>query len=304
MKRTVVLAATFLLVLMVNSAFGQNAKDHSAKEGDLKYKEMTNSEKRQFIEEKSNELLGLFRRVAGDELSSKSVDQILLFVDHYVKRIDKEKNASKSCNLGDNLTDVLKRGSSVAPTINKEFTNKELPSQIGLYTAMIESEFCPCIQSPTGSLGMFQFTSAVAKLYGIKTITGATSENPDERCVPEKASLAASNFYGDLLNKEFGKNSIGFTLSLAAYNAGTGATKKNVKYVQSETKKEDVSFWLMSDVILEKYKDKSDSEEESPVTKQFLYENYRYVPKFFAAAIIGENPEVFGIEMKPLSQYK
>jgi len=39
------------------------------------------------------------------------------------------------------------------------------------------------------------------------------------------------------------------------------------------------------------------------IGKQFRNENIKYVPKFFAAAIIGENPQDFGINMQPLSTY-
>ena len=35
----------------------------------------------------------------------------------------------------------------------------------------------------------------------------------------------------------------------------------------------------------------------------FQNENKNYVPRFFAAAILGENPLAFGIEMRPLSTY-
>jgi hypothetical protein len=36
----------------------------------------------------------------------------------------------------------------------------------------------------------------------------------------------------------------------------------------------------------------------------FRDENVYYVPRFFAAAIIGENPTVFGVQMEPLSSYR
>ena len=37
--------------------------------------------------------------------------------------------------------------------------------------------------------------------------------------------------------------------------------------------------------------------------KQFNAENIKYVPKFFAAAIVGENPQDFGVTLQPLSSY-
>ncbi|MDQ3820511.1 MAG: hypothetical protein M3362_22905, partial [Acidobacteriota bacterium] len=38
--------------------------------------------------------------------------------------------------------------------------------------------------------------------------------------------------------------------------------------------------------------------------KDFQRENVHYVPLFFAAAIIGENPQAFGLNLRPLSSYE
>ena len=35
----------------------------------------------------------------------------------------------------------------------------------------------------------------------------------------------------------------------------------------------------------------------------FRLEGLHYLPRFFAAAIIGENPDAFGLVIKPLSSY-
>lgn len=37
--------------------------------------------------------------------------------------------------------------------------------------------------------------------------------------------------------------------------------------------------------------------------QQFQTESVKYVPKFLAAAIVGENPQFFGLTIKPLSSY-
>ena len=42
---------------------------------------------------------------------------------------------------------------------------------------------------------------------------------------------------------------------------------------------------------------------EGNAAKQFSNENIKYVPKFFAAAIVGENPQDFGVNLQPLSTY-
>jgi hypothetical protein len=43
--------------------------------------------------------------------------------------------------------------------------------------------------------------------------------------------------------------------------------------------------------------------DRSKLDETFRYENVFYVPRFFAAAIMGENPQAFGLQMQPLSSY-
>jgi hypothetical protein len=38
--------------------------------------------------------------------------------------------------------------------------------------------------------------------------------------------------------------------------------------------------------------------------KAFQHESVHYVPRFFAVAIIGENPQVFDLQMQPLSSFE
>jgi hypothetical protein len=40
------------------------------------------------------------------------------------------------------------------------------------------------------------------------------------------------------------------------------------------------------------------------LSKQIKIENFKFIPKFFAAAVIGENPKDFGLELNPLSTYQ
>ena len=57
-----------------------------------------------------------------------------------------------------------------------------------------------------------------------------------------------------------------------------------------DSQNKDRDFW-----ILVKNKSKLDA--------WFQKENINYVPRFFAAAIIGENPWAFGLKMRQLSTY-
>ncbi|MCV4933215.1 hypothetical protein OFC23_32600, partial [Escherichia coli] len=76
------------------------------------------------------------------------------FTDAYAKRIFVKPLSG--CRFGDNLQATYERASKNAPFIIKAFNEKGTDPRIGIYLAMIESEHCVCLQSPTGPLGMFQ----------------------------------------------------------------------------------------------------------------------------------------------------
>ena len=46
------------------------------------------------------------------------------------------------------------------------------------------------------------------------------------------------------------------------------------------------------------------TEQSDKLDKTFRSENVYYVPRFFAAAIIGENPQAFGLQTRPLSSFE
>ncbi len=45
------------------------------------------------------------------------------------------------------------------------------------------------------------------------------------------------------------------------------------------------------------------TEQRAKLDQDFQNENVYYVPRFFEAAIIGENPQAFGLTTKPLSSF-
>jgi len=45
------------------------------------------------------------------------------------------------------------------------------------------------------------------------------------------------------------------------------------------------------------------TEQSYQLDKNFQQENVYYVPSFFAVAIIGENPQAFGLQTQPLSSF-
>lgn len=272
------------------------------------YSQMDDAEKLRFITAKSDEILALFGRTKGDEINAEGLKLIKGFLDGYVMRISQPKlDSCDSKNwLKSDLTSIIMRGSKNAAAINEEFSAQKLPPQIGLYTAMIESEFCPCLPSPTGALGMFQFSNVVGKELGLNTKKNASPTNPDERCQPKPAARAAAKYYRMMIDKFFESDAIGFPLAISSYNRGEGNTKKHISDVAAISKAPRISFWVLietTDELRQTFKKEKSSKTPDYFT-QFEQENIKYVPKFFAAAIMGENPKAFGIDMLPLSQTK
>ena len=81
--------------------------------------------------------------------------------------------------------------------------------------------------------------------------------------------------------------------AIASYNEGEGGLNENLKKALEAAKTSndpERSFWTLV-------------EHAEILSVQFKNENIKYVPKFFAAAIVGENPRVFGVDMGPISSY-
>ncbi|MGC2236693.1 MAG: FHA domain-containing protein [Pyrinomonadaceae bacterium] len=256
-----------------------------------KYTEMSDEEKRQYIEVKAEKVARMIGNRSSETIPPAAVGKIKSFADAYATRIN-AKSQSGSCRFGDNLQSTYERASRNAPFIIKAFYEQGIDPQIGLYLAMIESEHCVCLQSPTGPLGMFQFTFATAKLHfqppdGV--IKGASISNPDDRCKPEPAAFAASR-YMKALTARYGTGPLSVPLAIGSYNSGEGGLSKNLKTALEASGSQERSFWTLI----------ANSEK---LSKQFQMENIKYVPKFFAAAIIGENPQDFGMNLQPLSLY-
>jgi hypothetical protein len=159
---------------------------------------------------------------ASDKIPSAAIDKIKGFADGYARRINVK--AGGGCGFGDNLQTTFERASKNAPFIVRAFNEKGIDPRIGLYLAMIESEHCVCLQSPTGPLGMFQFTFSTAKLHfdpseGVRK--GASPANPDDRCLPEPAARAAAS-YMKALTGRYGTGPASVPLAIGSYNSGEG----------------------------------------------------------------------------------
>jgi pSer/pThr/pTyr-binding forkhead associated (FHA) protein len=255
-----------------------------------KYGEMSEPEKRGYIESRAKKVAQMIGNRSSGEIPPLAIDRIKGFLDAYAKRVNVARMSG--CRFGDNLSATLERASKNAPFIIHAFNSQGIDPQIGLYLAMIESEHCVCLQSPTGPLGMFQFTYATGYAYfepkdGIRK--GSTINNPDDRCKPEPAAHAAAK-YMKFLQGRYGTDPSSVPLAIGSYNSGEGGLSKNLKTALESNEGLPRDFWALI-------------ANGDKLSKQFQAENFKYVPKFFAAAIIGENPQDFGVNLQPLSTY-
>jgi hypothetical protein len=263
------------------------------------YQEMSDAEKREFIRVQAEDIAVRISNVQGESITPVAIDKIKGFLDGYVRKIRSTRTNDCSAKgwLSSDMTSIFERATVNAKFINPAFNAQGVPRSIGLYLAMIESEHCQCLQSYTGPLGMFQFTKDTANRFGLKAVPGANPSNAlslgDERCKPDLSAAAAARYFKYLLGR-YGTDSSSVPLAIASYNSGEGAGEKNLEAALKAAREKSRSFWTL---VVEVEKIASDSK----YGKQFKSENIKYVPKFFAAAIIGENPKVFGINGTPLS---
>jgi hypothetical protein len=86
---------------------------------------------------------------------------------------------------------------------------------------------------------------------------------------------------------ELGEDSQSVTLVLLSYNRGPEWVRNTLRELRG-TPNYQRNFWTL---FAHRHK----------MDETFQNENAGYVPRFFAAAIIGENPQRFGLQMPPLS---
>lgn len=135
-----------------------------------------------------------------------------------------------------------------------------------ILVAAIESGLDPRAQSSVGAGGMWQFMEPTARVYGLRGDYWR-----DERFDFERSAYAAGAYLADL-RARFGT----WELALAAYNAGYGLVVQTIRQNNSN------NFWALAEI-----------ENALPLQTK------NYVPKIIAAAIVAENPEVFGYVAKP-----
>jgi membrane-bound lytic murein transglycosylase D len=183
----------------------------------------------------------------------------------------------KSPRLREAVGRALSRGYHTM--IGEEMLKHNLPPQF-FYLALQESNFVPEVVGPKTNVGyakgMWQFIPSTAMQYGLKT--GPLQEyqkyDPlDERHDPEKSTRAAAKYLKYIYSTDAQASGL---LVMASYNWGEGSVIKNIRKMDENPR--DRNFWKL--------------------IKQYRIpdETYNYVYMIFSAAVIGENPRLFGFD--------
>ncbi len=256
-----------------------------------RYLAMSPDEQRQFVQNESQHVARMIGNREGYAFTPEVVSKIKIWVDAYAHRLNSPK-PSGGCNMHHDLRTLLDRAHGYAPLVVKAFNTKGLSPQVGLYLAMIEAEYCSCLSSGTGPKGFFQFASSTAKRYGVQDVSSPHDTRPDDRCKIDIMAPIAAQYMKDLIAM-FGTGPLSVPLAVASYNEGEGGLNGNLIKALNAARTSDNperSFWTLV------------AHSES-MSEQFQRENIKYVPHFFGAAIVGENPRVFGVDLAPISSY-
>ncbi|PYS47028.1 MAG: hypothetical protein DMF68_17160 [Acidobacteria bacterium] len=241
------------------------------------YQAMSKDEQSAFIAEKARDIA---RRMSQTEYQFTPAfeSEIQKSVDYYVGRIG--NNLGDQPGKGD-ARFIFERGQVHAPTLIRIFKARNISPLIGLYIPLIESEYLN-LEKPNsmGALGMFQFLPQTGERYGL------TKQDLTD---VEKSADAAARYIADSLGL-FHSDHMKEALALLSYNRGRGKVTDDLRLVTDDENKR------CSICALTAARDRLD--------KDFQSENVHYVPLFFAAAIIGENPQAFGLNLQPLSSYE
>ena len=257
-----------------------------------RYLAMSSTEEAQFVANESQHVARMIGNREGYAFTPEVVAKIKIWVDAYARRLNSPKPSGSGCNMHHDLTTLLNRARTYAPVVVRSFNEKGLSPQVGLYLAMIEAEYCPCLSSGTGPKGYFQFASSTAKRYGVQDVSSPKDTRPDDRCKIDIMAPIAAQYMKDLIAM-FGTGPLSVPLAVASYNSGEGGLNENLMKALNAARTSDNperSFWTMV-------------AHEEMLSDQFQRENIKYVPHFFGAAIVGENPRVFGVDLLPISSY-
>jgi membrane-bound lytic murein transglycosylase D len=239
------------------------------------YKEMSRAERIDFVREQARRIA---REISGNEYEFTAAFELDIqkHVSWYAERIGPsgENSAKRDLRL------VVERGQARAPLLNSIFRSRNVSPLLGLYVPWIESEFMNLEASgPMGAIGMYQFLPSTGERFGLSRedlLDVAKSADAAARYITQNTEL----FKHDPMKE---------ALALLAYNRGEDRTARDLKTLLNNENNRCSICALTAG--------------RSKLDETFRTESVFYVPRFFAAAIIGENPQAFGLQSQPLSSF-
>jgi soluble lytic murein transglycosylase-like protein len=262
----------FLLAITVCLATTPRLSNANRQSGKL-YQQMSQTEREAFVSAQARRVA---REMSGNEYQFTRAFEAAIqkSVDSYAQRIVSRGDQPGNPRL------TFERGQTVASTLNSIFKKRNVSPLIGLYLAAIESAYIN-IQSPNtaGAIGMFQFLPKTGEQFGLTA---------NDLLDVEKSADAAARYIASSM-KRFKDDPMKEALAILAYNRGADSVERDRALLVNT---ENVACSICA---LTENSDKLDP--------TFQNENVYYVPSFFAAAIIGENPQAFGLQTQPLSSF-
>ena len=257
---------------------GADGEAEQAPAGAKTYLQMSREEQLRFLEGRARHVSTMMGNRPHD-----FNDEVLVYIKQYVDGYARRVGNNVRAGWGADMRFVFARArTQYAPHIIRAFKARGVPPVVGLYLVMIETEYTNFSgENSARAAGLFQFIPGTAVAYGI---------SPSERTNVEKMAPAAAHYMSDRI-AEFGPDSMSVALAIAGYNRSPDSVRRDLRDVLAQQGSgKERSFWT-----LVANSDKLDH--------WFQGENIKYVPKFFAAAIVGETPWAFGLEMRKLSTY-
>ncbi|HEX5873784.1 MAG TPA: transglycosylase SLT domain-containing protein [Pyrinomonadaceae bacterium] len=236
------------------------------------YKDMSRAERLEFVGTQA-------RRIAR-EMSGKDYEFTQAFEADIQKAVTRYAERIGAPAGKTDLRVVLERAQAQAALINATFRGRQISPIFGLYLPFIESEYVNIPSSkPVGAVGMFQFLPETGQRLGLSA---------QDLLDVGKSADAAARYIADSM-EVFKGDPMKEALAVLSYNRGAQKVSRELKVVLNDQNKQCSICALTA--------------ERSKLDETFRSESVFYVPIFFAAAIIGENPQSFELQMPPLSSH-
>jgi pSer/pThr/pTyr-binding forkhead associated (FHA) protein len=236
------------------SQLGDYSKEGESMQKTLLYRLSGARDKGDFVTRELRSVMAEF----GAEIYSIPSD----FIDRVNHYIERDQGPDRPI-----IAHALSQSGGKLQTIQRILQKQQLPVDLA-YIPLVESGLEASGASAAGAAGPWQFTAVTAKTYGLRV-----DAQVDERKDLVKSTLATCKYLRDLI-LDFGTGS-SVMLALAAYNSGASTVKHAVsKNVRDPIKQR--NFWYL-------YR-----------ARALPRETREYVPRVFAAILIGRNPKHFG----------